>query len=76
MSESGVVTEFSSLGSKLVSLAEVASKFSIISDIAITVAVSATQATCLTNDIYNRMQNALSTNMSDRRQALVIYPAA
>jgi hypothetical protein len=75
MSESGVVTEFSSLGSKLVSLAEVAAKFSVISDIAITVAVSATQATCLTNDIYNRMQNALSTNMSDRRQALVIYPA-
>ena len=75
MSESGVVTEISSLGSRLLSIAEVAAKFSVIADIVTTIAVSTTQATCLANDIYNRMKNAFSTDIDEVREALAIYPA-
>jgi hypothetical protein len=75
MSESGVVTEVSRLGSRLLSIAEVAAKFSVIADIVTTIAVSTTQATCLANDIYNRMKNAFSTDIDEVRQALAIYPA-
>jgi hypothetical protein len=75
MSESGVVTEFSPLGSKLVSIASVASKFSVIASIVTTIAVSTTQATCLVNDLHNRMQKAFSIDMDEVRQALAIYPA-
>jgi len=74
MSESGV-TVFSPTGTTIEDVASVVSDFSIISAIAISIAVSTTQATCLVNDLFSRMKNALSTNMSNKRQALAIYPA-